>query len=216
MQNTIQVQCPICFLDFSSPQLVYNYCCFQKVCDVCDKILKNCAFCQAELRDLRINFGFNPSDKKNYSQLRLSTGKHTGESIVKTVKQFFPVLETRPTCRLSFRIRKTVLDKKIWCTYLDGEINEKETYFLEYMRLPHMPVSDIEVDSWIFILLCSGKDLTNNPLTIKEIHRKCNIYAARISSIPLSLEYISARLQSLKERNYCIYSENTQTYRYLA
>lgn len=215
IQKVKQLECPVCFNEeLSSPQLVYTFCCFQKICNVCDQILKNCVHCRAQLGELRIRFGRNSFDVKNSSFLRLLPGDHTVKSVIQTVKQFFPLVETQLANRLIMRLLNS---RERWTYYYyEGEITNKNQYFLEYMRLPHNDLTNSEIESWIVTLLTSGKSLTEKPLTKEEIHKKCNSYATRISSSVLSQEQINVRIKDLMERGYCEFDEKTNVYKYLA
>jgi len=213
IQEINQLECPVCFnQELSSPQFVYTSCCFQKICNVCDQIFKDCVHCRAQLGDLRIRFGDDSFDMKNSSFLRLLPGSHTVKSVIQTVKQFFPLVETKLTCPLSIRLLN---HKGYWIPYYEGEITNKDQYYLQNMRLPHHSFTNSEMESWIVALLMSDKFLTTNPLTKEEIHKKCNSYAARISSSVLSQEQINLRIESLVERGYCEFDEKTNTYKYL-
>lgn len=207
-----QLQCHACSKqELSSSQLIYTSCCFQKVCSLCDQALKNCFHCKTQLGELRIQFGWNTFDTKNSSILRLLPGNHTTSSIIQTVKQLFPHIETQLTNR---PIIKILDSKKDW-NYYDGEVTNNHQYFLQNMRLPHHHITNFEIKSWIVALLTSGKLLTSSPLTKEEIQKKCNSYAARITSSNLSQEQINSLIASLVDDGYCEFDEKTNTYKYL-
>lgn len=205
-------ECPVCFEELSSPQIVYTQCCFQKICENCDQIYNSCIGCRADLGDVRIQFGSNPIFQKCSSKLRLLPGKNTVDSIILTIKNFFPLVETQLTSRLTM---VKLIDTGGWASIYEGdsEITNIGRYFLNYMRLPHHPLSDREVESWIVTLLTSGNSLPKNKLTIEEIHKKCTTYAMRIYPFEISQEYISSRLKELEKQGFCKLDENKKVYR---
>lgn len=210
IQKITQLECPICFNEeLSSPQLVYMSCCFQKVCEVCDQIIKRCAFCETELGEIRIRFGNHFFELQKSSILRLLPGNHTVKSVIRIVNKFFPLIETQLK---NPPIIKLLDSNGYWCYYYEGEISNTDQYYLQYMRLPHCNLTNPEVDKWILALLKSKNTLTKNPLTKEEFHRKCNSYSARICLSFLSQNYINSRLQSLETRKYCAFDKKTQTY----
>lgn len=207
--------CPVCFEELSSRQIVYTQCCFQKICETCDQIYDRCVRCRADLGDVRIQFGSHPLLTKDSSKLRLLPGKNTVGAVILTVKKFFPLVETQLTNPL------TMLKLSVgggWGSIYDrdSEITSIGQYYLRAMRLPHHPLSDNEVDSWIVTLLISGTHLTKNKLTKEEFHRKCSTYAMRIYPSVISQEYINSRLKSLEERCYCELDEKENAYRYIS
>lgn len=210
-----QAKCSICFKkELPSIQLVYLSCCFNKICDACDKILNKCPHCRTELGELRIRFGFQPIETKNSSKLRLSLENNTVKSIISTLRKFFPLLETQLSNGPIMRLRD--FGGRLLPCYGDHEITKEGEYYLGNIRLPHKNITDSEVEGWIMALLVSGKTLTTRALTKEEIHRKCNSYADRISSSGLSQEYINSLLESLMKRSYCELDGKTDTYYYLS
>lgn len=206
--------CPICFKEeLSSPQIVYSSCCFQRVCNVCDQMLNKCAHCRAALGELRIRFGALRFDMENSSNLRLSPKHNTINSVISAVKKFLPLMETVLENPLTMKLRHPNGD---WSYPDNNEITNENEYYLERVRLPHIDLTDSEVDRWIGALLGSGKRLTQKPLTKEEIHRKCKSYADRISPSPLSQEYINSRMQVLVENGFCELDGETDTYHSLA
>ena len=103
-----------------------------------------------------------------------------------------------------------------WTYCSDNEIVRENEYYLENVRLPHINLTDSEVDGWIFSLLVSGKTLTTKILTKDEIYRKCKSYADRICPSPLLKEYVNSRIESLVERGCCEFDAETDSYHYLA
>jgi hypothetical protein len=156
----------------------------------------------------------NPMDIAKSSILRLLPGKHTAKSIILTVKKIYPLIETQ----LTYKPKMYELNSnERWdlCDLNNDELSDTKQYYLRYMRLPHIPLTDHEVDKWIVTLLTSGKCLTKNNLTKEEIHRKCTIYAMRIYPSIISQEYIDSRLQSLTDRCYCKLNEKDNIYYYI-
>jgi len=206
--------CPVCFEELSSRKIVYTQCCFQNICETCDQIYDRCVSCTADLGDVRIQFGSHPMFTENSSKLRLLPAKNTVGSVILTVKEFFPLVETQLTNPLT--MYKLSIGGSWGPIYdRDSEITSISQYYLRDMRPPHHPLSDIEVDSWIVTLLTSGTHLTKNKLTKEEFHRKCSIYAMRIHPSVISQEYINSRLKSLEERCYCELDGKENTYHYI-
>lgn len=206
--------CPVCFEELSSRQMVYTQCCFQQVCEACDQIYDRCVRCRADLGDVRIQFGSHPMFTKDSSKLRLLPGKNTVDSVILSVKTFFPLVETQLTNRLT--MLKLSMGGNWGSIYdRDSEITSIGQYYLRAMRLPHRSLSDNEVDNWIITLLTSGTHLTKNKLTKEEFHRKCSTYAMRIYPFVISQGYINSRLKSLEEQCYCKLDEKESVYRYI-
>lgn len=180
----------------------------------CDQIYHRCVGCRADLGDVRIQFGSHPMSPKDSSKLRLLPTKNTVSSVILTVNEFFPLVETQLTHPLTM-LKLSV--GGIWGSICDrdSEITSIGQYYLREMRLPHHPLSDNEVDSWIVTLLIAGTALTENKLTKEEFHRKCSIYAMRIYPSVISQEYINSRLKSLEERCYCELDVKTNAYHYI-
>lgn len=215
--NNKQFECPVCFNEeLSSPQFVYSACCYQKVCDVCDKTLSKCPQCRTELGELRIRFG-GPFDMKNSSKLRLLPAHNTAGSVISTVKRLFPSTETQcahpPFMRYQNFTGPDGLVKFGQPVSDTEEITSEREYYLENVRSPHERLTDNDVDGWIVALLWSGDKLIARA-TKEEIHRKCNIYADKFCSSGLSQEYINSRIESLVKRGYCELNRETDTYHY--
>ncbi len=103
-----------------------------------------------------------------------------------------------------------------YCIHNDKiAINVDGEHYLQNMRLPHIELTDSEVDGWIVALLTSGNHLTTKPLTKEEIHQKCKSYATRIHPSPLTQDYVNSRIENLAERGYCKLNEETGVYHYL-
>lgn len=199
-------ECAACHSsDFPSTKLVYTSCCFQKVCEACDKTLKECVHCKAELGELRIRCGWSSLNIKNLSNLRLLKGSHTAKSVIEGIQRLFPAIaETQLTNPLTMK----KLDSNETYASNDAELTAKEQYFVGPLRLPHLPLFDNDVKGWIVALLYSGKCLTK-----EELHKKCNIFAARISP-SLSQEYINSIIEGLEKDGYCKLDNKTSAYSY--
>jgi hypothetical protein len=143
--------------------------------------------------------------------------KNTAKSVILSIKTQYPLIETQLINQLILHRLNSTGD---WnsCTEDDCEISQNEQYYLSPMRLPHLNVTNEEidkcivsllmsgdrlgknkltkedVDKWIVNLLMSKDRLTKNKLTKEEFHRKCIIYAMRIYPLVISQQYINSRL----------------------
>jgi len=93
-------ECIVCYEELSSPQIVYAQCCFQRICKSCDQAFKYCVSCRSVLGDIRIQIGPHSMLTKDASRLRLLPGKNTVGSVIRTIKKFFPCIETQLASRL--------------------------------------------------------------------------------------------------------------------
>lgn len=188
--NTIPSECPVCFNNSSYSQFVYSACCFKKVCAVCDRILSQCPQCRAELGKLRITFG-NSCHMKEFPQLRLLPEHKTIGDVISTVRNFFPSIEIQLshwTYIVELYTRPDGSYKWGLPSIHQTELIKEQTYCLERVRLPDLPLTNQEVECWIVNLIHSGNRFIARA-TKEEIHKKCNHYAQKYCPFNLSMEY---------------------------
>jgi hypothetical protein len=189
---TSEINCPVCGVKPSSIEIVYTQCCFQMICETCDKKCQNCIGCGSKLGDLIILFGSLPGFVKSSSKLRLLPNKNTAKSIILSIKTQYSPSESQLTNRLTLHKLNSIGDWNL-CTE-DDKISTNEQYYLSPMRLPHRNVTNEEIDKWIVTMLMSEDRFTKNKLTEEELHRKCIIYAMRLYPLVFSHDFIRSRL----------------------
>jgi hypothetical protein len=187
------------------------------ICETCDKKCQDCIGCGSKLGDIRILFGSFPGFIKGSSILRLLSVKNTVKSLILSIKTQYPLIEAQLIDQLILH-RLNSTGEWNSCAEDDCELSNNEQYYLSPMRLPHLHVTNEEIDKcivtmlmsrdrlgknkltkeeidkWIVTLIMSKDRLTKNKLTKEEFHRKCIMYAMRIYPLVISQQYINSRL----------------------